>query len=396
MVKEYTLAGKALKLDTAEDVAPYIEELKSAGDVEKVDLRGNTLGVEAAKVLADEIGNLKSLNYANLADLFTGRLKEEIPQALEYLFAGLRKTNVSTVDLSDNALGMAAIDQLEPFLASHIPLEHLILGNNGLGPEAGSRVGNALAELAEKKQKVGARPLLTIVCARNRLENGSMKAWARAVSANSSLQRIEMYQNGIRPEGIELLLNAMNNHKEILHLDLQDNTFTSKGAAALAEILPGLSNIAHLTVSDCLLSAEGGLKISQVLASNELPKLETLKLQYNEIDKTGLTTLFNAVKSSLPNLKFLELNGNKFPEDHSILNELRALLEERGGELDELDDLEEDSEEEDESEEEEEEEELEEEIIRECSEIEDSNVAEDADEEVDRLAEALSKTKIPE
>jgi Ran GTPase-activating protein 1 len=140
-------------------------------------------------------------------------------------------------------------------------------------------------------------------------------------------------------------------------LDLQDNTITTKSAKILAENLSNWKNLKELNVNDCLLKPKGALSLVNSFNASVWNNLEVLKLQYNELDETALEVLADAVKSKFPNLKVLELNGNRFEEENSTIEEISAVFEERGfGELDELDDLEEvDSDEEEEEEEEEEE-----------------------------------------
>jgi Ran GTPase-activating protein 1 len=50
--KNFSLLGKGLKLDSAEDIAPHIQALKGDPDVEEVQFTGNTLGVGASEALA--------------------------------------------------------------------------------------------------------------------------------------------------------------------------------------------------------------------------------------------------------------------------------------------------------------------------------------------------------
>ena len=59
--KIFSLEGKGLKLDTAADVEAYIKPLREMEDVEEVRLLGNTLGVEACKVLSEVLETKKTL-----------------------------------------------------------------------------------------------------------------------------------------------------------------------------------------------------------------------------------------------------------------------------------------------------------------------------------------------
>src|SRR6201996_9862796 len=90
---------------------------------------------------------------ANFADIFTGRLLNEIPQALSSLLTALLTLpNLHTVNLNDNAFGLNTQAPLVAFLSSHVPPQHLILNNNGLGPHAGILIADALSALHEKKE----------------------------------------------------------------------------------------------------------------------------------------------------------------------------------------------------------------------------------------------------
>ena len=303
---------------------------------------------------------------------------------------------------------------LVTFLSAHVPLRHLILNNNGMGPHAGREIADALSELANKKAHEKARgrdvpPLESVVCGRNRLESGSMKGWASAYRAHSAeLKSVKMTQNGIRPEGIShLLREGLSRCNSLETLDLQDNTFTHVGASALAEAVAQWIDLKELGLGDCLLTANGSIKIFDVLAKGRHSKLEVLRLQYNDITSRGVEALQRAAKDSLPKLRRVELNGNKFSEDDSHVEALVELLSERKEGihlpddewgLDELDELEEgDSDDEDEAEaaeEEDEENDARERVLKEADEAEDQKVSQKNDPDVDDLADALKKTEI--
>ncbi|KAL7816819.1 RNI-like protein [Trichoderma aethiopicum] len=420
--KVFSLEGKGLKLDTAQDIEPHLAPLIAMDDVEEVRFLGNTLGVGACERLGEVLATKKTLKSANFADLFTGRLLNEIPAGISAILTSvLNHPNLTTINLNDNAFGLNTQAPLVAFLSSHVPLQHLYLNNNGLGPHAGILVADALSELHAKKEaarKEGKQvpDLETVICGRNRLENGSMAAWARAYSLHKNIKEIKMVQNGIRQEGISRLLSEGLNHASQLRiLDLQDNTFTIMGARALAKVVPTWADLQELGVGDSLLSAKGSLLLAAALALEKNKKLETLRLQYNDIKSEGVRALANAAKAALPALKRIELNGNKFTEDDDAIIKLQELLEERkeqfAGDIiiedewgvDSLSDLEEEEseEEEEESEEEEEEKEKEEEVEEKADKlIKDAEVAQEEpvpqrkDAEVDDLAKKLETTQL--
>lgn len=421
MSKVFSLRGQALKLDTAADLEKHIKPLEDSSDVEEVHIEGNTIGVEASEALAKILETKSTLKFANLADIFTGRLLSEIPQALDALLKALLKCpNLHTINLNDNAFGLNTVEPLRPFLSQHTPLQHLYLNNNGLGPAAGTLVAEALAQLAEKKgaaRKEGkdVPDLETVVCGRNRLETGSMAAWVKAYQANNKVKTVKMVQNGIRQEGIALLLqHGLSACTQLETLDLQDNTFTSLAAKSLAQVVPSWTEIRELAVGDCLLSARGGSMLGDALAQGGNKKIEVLRLQYNEIDSKGLKALTDAASGSgLPRLRRIELNGNKFSEDDSNIEKLQNILSKRKDEhADEYPDVDEDDEdawgvdELDELEEEDEEDDDEQEVEADEAEAEEASILKDADiaenepvvqvkdKEVDELADILEKTEL--
>jgi Ran GTPase-activating protein 1 len=343
-------------------------------------------------------------------------LLSEIPDALSHLLTSiLNHPKLNTIDLSDNAFGFNTKGPLIAFLRSHVPLQHLYLNNNGLGPDAGIDVANALSELHSRKEEARKKgehknvpDLETVICGRNRLENGSMIAWAKTYSLHDKIKVVKMVQNGIRQEGVHHLVSEGLAHaKQLKVLDLQDNTFTSIGGRPLAEVIPSWTELRDFGGNDLLLGGKASLWLAEAFAKGGNKKLETLHLQFNDMNTHGLKALATAAKDALPSLKKIELNGNKFSEEDPSVIALQELLEARkeklGGDvvieddwgLDELDEL--DDEDDDEDEEEEEEptrEEIAEKLLKDSREAKKEPVIQVRDKEVDDLADQLDRTEI--
>jgi len=325
------------------------------------------------------------LQRAILSDMFTGRLRSEIPPILSALSDALVDiTSLEEIDLSDNAFGPSGAEPLVPLLSKNTNISTIRLNNNGLGIQGGNFIALALLAAAEKNKKEG-KPsrLRTLIAGRNRLENGSMGKLAEALEAHGDLVHLGLPQNGIRPEGIALLLNSLSKCKNLKHLDLQDNTFTVVGSNALALALPKWPFIESLNIGDCLLSAAGGSAIAKALACSTSQHIHTLMLTYGEIDEAG-AHLFAEAFEHMKELKRLEMNGNAFSAEGKGAENIRNVLRLTGCEdaLDVLDDMDIESEEErSEEEEEEEEEEKEKEIAK-----------EEKDDEIDNLAKAMAQT----
>lgn len=431
----FILSTSSLKLDSAEDITPHLAPLLASDTVTEIRLGGNTLGAPACVHLGTILRSKPTLQIANLADIFTARLLSEIPPALSSLLTGLLPLqNLHTVDLSDNAFGLNTQAPLVAFLESHIPLKTLILNNNGLGPRAGILIADALTALAARKDESRGSSadnqnnvpgLETIICGRNRLESGSMAAWANTYRAHAqTIKVVKMVQNGIRQDGIALLLrDGLRNCHALRVLDLQDNTFTTTGAVALADVVQGWTELVELGVGDCLLGSRGMVLLAESLKRGGNKELGLLRVQYNEINTKGVKSLLGATTSGqLDKLRRVELNGNRFSEDDESVVELRELLEGRKDEstveadygLDELSDLEDESDEDDDdsaansqAEEDEDEDQSEdkeevedqtdkkaEKLLKEADQAEDAKVSQKKDGDVDDLADLLGKAGI--
>ncbi|KAJ2161261.1 Ran GAP Rna1 [Coemansia sp. RSA 552] len=348
----YSLEGRGLKLTTAADIAPYIAELQAVENLEEVRLNGNTLGPEAAKALADVLRTKVTLKVATLYDIFTSRLKDEVKEGLVALCAALTELpELVEVDLSDNAFGPLGAEAMADFLSKHTQLQVLKLNNNGLGVQGGQTIANALLASQQESERQGKTPALhTIVCGRNRLENGSAPYFAKAYKALGTLREVRMPQNGIRPEGITELVAGLRGNP-LKSLDLQDNTFTHIGSKALAEALAEWEVLEALNIGDCLLGATGGLLVIQALKSRA--SLKTVNLQYNEIEYDGALAMAEAL-AELSALERLELNGNRFDAESNAVELIKAALTENDLDddvvLGSLSDMEELTDDEDESE----------------------------------------------
>lgn len=294
-----------------------------------------------------------SPQVADFADIFTGRLISEIPQALSALCDALKhKTSLVELNLSDNAFGGRSVDPIVPFLTTNRSFQILRLNNNGLGPAGGAIIADALLQSAELSKKEGVPSnLRVVICGRNRLEDGSAARWAEAFRAHGGLTEVRMPQNGIRMDGIAALVRGLAECKSLEYLDLQDNTIGDLGATTMAEVLPHWSALHTLNLSDCVLAEEGELSpVVSALGAGSYPKLHTLQLQNNNFEASTFSLLAETLGSHLVTLKRLELQWNEIEEDDEGIEALHRILKSRGGKL--IVDDEEEEEEEEEAEEE--------------------------------------------
>ncbi|XP_028456471.1 ran GTPase-activating protein 1 isoform X1 [Perca flavescens] len=366
---ELSYKGQGRKLDDAQSVEEMVKEIQDFKDLQALRLEGNTIGVAAAQAIAKALETKSKFKRCYWSDMFTGRLRSEIPPALNSLgdalmLAGARLT---VIDLSDNAFGPDGVKGIEKLLKSTAcyTLQELRLNNCGMGIGGGKILAASLTQCHKKSSAEGTPlGLKVFVAGRNRLENDGATALAQAFQLMGSLEEIHMPQNGINHPGVTALATAVQHNAGLRILNLNDNTFTEKGAIAMAQALKHLRSIQVINFGDCLVRPAGAIAIAETV-SEGLPILKELNLSFGEITEEAALAVAQAVKDR-DKLEKLDLNGNCLGEDGCKalkdamegmnIDKLLGSLSDDEGEPE--DDYEDEDEEEDEDDEDVEEEEL--------------------------------------
>ncbi|KYO36255.1 ran GTPase-activating protein 1 [Alligator mississippiensis] len=358
---QLSFKGQSLKLNTAEDAEEVIKQIEEFDGLEALRLEGNTVGVEAAKVIAKALEKKSELKKCHWSDMFTGRLRSEIPPALISLGDALISagTQLVELDLSDNAFGPDGVRGFETLLKSPacFTLQELKLNNCGMGIGGGKILAAALKECHRKSSAQGKPLALKIfVAGRNRLENDGATALAEAFGIIGTLEEVHMPQNGINHPGITALAQAFAINPLLKIINLNDNTFTEKGALAMAETLKTLRQVEVINFGDCLVRSKGAIAIAEAVKEG-LHKLKELNLSFCEIKRDAALAIAEATEDK-SELEKLDLNGNCLGEEGC--EQLQEILEGFNmadvlGSLSDDEGEDEDEDEEDEDEEEEEE-----------------------------------------
>ncbi|XP_037545398.1 ran GTPase-activating protein 1a [Nematolebias whitei] len=379
---ELSYKGQGRKLDDAKSVEDMVKEIQDFEGLQALRLEGNTFGVAAAQAIAKTLETKSDFKRCYWSDMFTGRLRSEIPPALNSLGDALMlaSARLTVLDLSDNAFGPDGVKGIEKLLKSVtcFTLQELRLNNCGMGIGGGKILASSLIQCHHKSSAENSPLSLKVfVAGRNRLENEGATALAQAFQLMSSLEEVHMPQNGINHSGVTALATAMQHNPGLRILNLNDNTFTEKGAVAMAQALKHLRSVQVINFGDCLVRPEGAKAIAETV-SEGLPILKELNLSYGEITAEAALAVVQAVKNK-DQLEKLDLNGNCLGDDGCKalkdamegmnMGEFLGSLSDDEGELEEDEDEEEDEEEDDDDyeEDEEEEEELEEEEVEESS-----------------------------
>nr|XP_061805246.1 ran GTPase-activating protein 1-like isoform X1 [Nerophis lumbriciformis] len=398
---ELSYKGQARKLDDFQSVEEIVKEIEDFEGLQALRLEGNTVGVEAAKAIAKALETKSQLKRCYWSDMFTGRLRSEIPPALNSLGDALMLAGakLTVLDLSDNAFGPDGVKGIERLLKSSscYTLQELRLNNCGMGIGGGKILAASLIECHKKSIVKGAALSLKVfVAGRNRLENDGATALAQAFQLIGSLEEIHMPQNGINYPGVAALATAVQHNPNLRTLNLNDNTFTHVGATAMAKALKHLQSIQVINFGDCLVRPAGATAIAKTV-SEGLPILKELNLSFGEITEEAALAVAQAVKNK-KQLEKLDLNGNYLGEDGCKalkdymeginMAELLASLSDDEGEPEDEDDEEDDDDEEEEEEDDDDDyEDLDEEEVEEEEEEEDED---EGEEEQDQNTGKLS------
>nr|XP_033785296.1 ran GTPase-activating protein 1 [Geotrypetes seraphini]XP_033785297.1 ran GTPase-activating protein 1 [Geotrypetes seraphini]XP_033785298.1 ran GTPase-activating protein 1 [Geotrypetes seraphini] len=315
---ELSFKGKSLKLNTAEDAEEVIKEIEEYEGLQVLRLEGNTVGVEAAMVIAKALERKPDLKKCYWNDMFTGRLRSEIPPALISLGEALITAGAQLLelDLSDNAFGPDGVRGIEALLKSSAcyTLQELKLNNCGMGIGGGKILADSLS-ICHKKSRVLGKPLSlkVFVAGRNRLENDGATALAEAFKVIGTLEEVHMPQNGINHAGISALAESFHANPLLRIINLNDNTFTDRGAVAMAEALKTLRQVEVINFGDCLVRSKGALAIAESIKEG-LHKLKELNLSYCEIKRDAAVAVAEALEDRVE-LEKLDLNGNCLGEE---------------------------------------------------------------------------------
>ncbi|RXN11088.1 ran GTPase-activating 1-like isoform X1 [Labeo rohita] len=315
---ELSYKGQGLKLDNAQSVEKMVKEIEEFDGLRALRLEGNTIGVEAAQTIAKALETKSDLQCCHWSDMFTGRLRAEIPPALVSLGDALitAGARLKVLDLSDNAFGPDGVKGIEKLLKSAAchTLQELRLNNCGMGIGGGKILAAALTVCHKESSALGAPLQLKVfIAGRNRLENDGATALAHAFQLIGSLEEVHMPQNGINHQGVTALATAMEHNPQLRVLNLNDNTFTKRGAIAMAQALKHLRNVQVINFGDCLVRSEGASAIAETLKEG-LPILKELNLSFGEITEEAALEVARSVQHK-DQLKRLDLNGNSLGEE---------------------------------------------------------------------------------
>ncbi|VDN96624.1 unnamed protein product [Rodentolepis nana] len=347
--------GRSLKVDNEKDANEIVENIKKDYMMSALRLSANTIGVNGAKAIGDELAFHKNLKRCLFSDIFTGRLVDEIAPALMHFSKGIMTSGarLTELDLSDNAFGPRGVVGVTELLSSPacFTLKILRMNNQGLGHQGAKHLAEALSKGLKESDGKGLK-LTHFSAGRNRLENYGACLLADVFAQMGSLEELALYQNGIGihgPEGMKALASAISQNSNMRILNLSDNSLKEEGGSEVAKILKSIPSLEELILDDCLIRSKGCRALAHYIEREDIvPSLTRLSLYGNEIKRDSAISLAFALVSK-SQLNHLCLNANEFGpsgiqailqvlESLNLLPALRASISRQGEDEEEDDD----------------------------------------------------------
>ena len=151
---------------------------------------------------------------------------------------------------------------------------------------------------------------------RNRLEEKGGCGLATIIEKMKSFEHLECFQNGISTLGMKKIFSALKENKNLKILKINDN-FTKTALEDLIKILPEFKLLKIIDISDSITESNLGNKLGLEFfkALSTLDNLEEIYCNYNEIiDEKVHKEIFEILKN-IKNLKIVQIKGNEIEKN---------------------------------------------------------------------------------
>lgn len=308
------LAPKEKKIESLEDdqlCAEFLAELKIAEHVNVFCICGNSYGLEFFKQLEKHAQKLKTVKKLVLSDIFISR-KEEIVPSLEILDRLFSNKQIVMLDFSYNALCPDGCATIMNMIKTNKTLKYLYLNHVALSQAGTISICDAIKE--------GELDLISFQAIKNRIEIQAVRI-AEVVAKMPSLEDLILYQNNIKEEQMDALLDALKNCPKMISLDISDNYIKSSSMDHLISLLESYKNLKSLKIGDCNIEEKDTKKFVKFLKTIENKNLEVFTYNYNDID--DVKKMIEAL-TGFEGLKDFEFKGLGLDEDE--VSELKNKL----------------------------------------------------------------------
>ncbi|PAV88307.1 hypothetical protein WR25_13162 isoform B [Diploscapter pachys] len=250
-------------------------------------------------------------------DMFTGRLRSEIPETIKSMLSAVTKSGaqIQALNVADNAFGPIGAESISEFLLSPAcnTLQILDLNNTGLG-EGAMIISKCLLEMKENAKREGrVFCLKTFKCDRNRLYSAGGSALSKAVKGLGTLEHFSMMGCTIQWQGIVDIAQSLTFNPHLKRINISDNLPGSKGSRQIAEALKPLKELEDVVLEDLLLR-NAAVDVVKALCDGQHRNLKKLNLCGNQIKFDAGRAIIEIWKRN-GDMPLLWLGLNAFGED---------------------------------------------------------------------------------
>eukprot|EP00547_Thalassionema_nitzschioides_P008955 CAMPEP_0194227032 /NCGR_PEP_ID=MMETSP0156-20130528/42651_1 /TAXON_ID=33649 /ORGANISM="Thalassionema nitzschioides, Strain L26-B" /LENGTH=469 /DNA_ID=CAMNT_0038959505 /DNA_START=83 /DNA_END=1492 /DNA_ORIENTATION=- len=279
-------------------VASWKEQLQGE-TTDKIVLRGKSYTSEAAKVIADFLTATENgqpsvasgTKIAYIDDIIASRPEAEALEVLTTISDAFKESRLVEVDLSDNAMGTKGVVACKTILSGPTvidTLQCLKLCNNGLSKYTMDEVA---VLLTEGESSCIAKNLTQVHFFNNMSDDDGCASFKKIIACAENLTDIRFSGTRAKAKGSAFITSGLKDLAEsgrlgnVTRLDLADNSF-GECYEDLAEALCVCSKLEYLDIHDCCLGDDGIVAVCDALLEAK-QSLSFLSISGNEIGEEG-------------------------------------------------------------------------------------------------------------
>ncbi|KAJ0238615.1 RAN GTPase-activating protein 2 [Hirschfeldia incana] len=293
----------------AEEAEELLEPLKEHGNgYTKICFSNRSFGLGAARVAEPILASLKhQLKVVDLSDFVAGRPEAEALEVMNIFSDALQGSVLSSLNLSDNALGEKGVRAFGTLLKSLSSLEELYLMNDGISKEA----AQAVSELIPSTEK-----LKVLHFHNNMTGDEGAVAISEVVKRSPLLESFRCSSTRVGSDGGIALSEALECCAHMKKLDLRDNMFGTEAGVSLGKTLSSYRNLTELYLSYLNLEDEGAIAIADALKESASP-IEVLEMAGNDITVEAVEAIAACVAAKR-DLNRLNLSENELKDEGCV------------------------------------------------------------------------------
>jgi len=205
----------------------------------------------------EELGrDISNNTHLEIVELCAGALDEH---KVSLLFRGLtRSSSIIELDLNDNGFSVPGVRSMVPFLENANNFTYLCVNDNNIQSEGFNIMFRALRdspietlhcndcgiESIEIDADNFPRNLMDLDLSDNGISADGCRGIAQLLQGgDSTLTKLDLYDNNIRDEGVAILADSLRNNTSLATLHLTNNMVTIEGAKLFLQLVNDVSSI---------------------------------------------------------------------------------------------------------------------------------------------------------